>query len=68
MTTSGFCAWPSPGSHEYCRSRATSCTCACHTEAEAAARLDAAAEALAAGYTSESDNIPAGESGEGQGT
>jgi len=32
MTMSGFCAFPSPGSHGFCHSReGRNCSCACHT-------------------------------------
>lgn len=67
MTRTGFCAHPSPGSHEWCRNSGLKCTCLCHSDADAAAELDEQAAALAAGYTVESDSIPAGELGEGQG-
>ena len=67
MTRTGFCSHPSPGSHEWCRTQELPCTCPCHTDADAAAELDEQATALAAGYTAESDSIPAGELGKGQG-
>lgn len=34
MTQSGFCAWPSPGSHKFCRQRQLSCDCPCHIDPE----------------------------------
>lgn len=67
MRQTGFCAHPSPGSHRWCRNSGLPCACLCHSDANAAVELDTQADALAAGYTAESDSIPAGESGEGQG-
>jgi len=67
MTRTGFCAHPSPGSHVWCRDSGLTCSCPCHSDADAAVELDTQADALAAGYTAESDIIPAGESGKGQG-
>lgn len=32
MTKSGFCAWPSPGSHTYCNERGLKCDCPCHAD------------------------------------
>lgn len=31
MTRSGWCAFPSTGSHELCGSTQSACTCSCHT-------------------------------------
>lgn len=31
LTKSGFCAWPAPGSHQFCQSRKLNCECDCHT-------------------------------------
>lgn len=68
MTRSGFCTWPSPGSHGFCRSREFSCTCLCHTDPAVAETLDAEAEACAAGYETSRQAESDDESGEGQGT
>lgn len=68
MTQSGFCAFPAAGSHAYCREVGLRCTCPCHTDLTATAALEAELDAVAAGYLAESDIVPAGESGEGQGT
>lgn len=32
MTKSGFCQWPSEGSHAYCQRQGLRCDCACHTD------------------------------------
>jgi len=38
MTRSGFCQWPSAGSHGYCHERQLTCACPCHSEAQAPSR------------------------------
>lgn len=32
MTKSGFCQYPSPGSHQYCQAERPNCDCGCHTD------------------------------------
>lgn len=66
MTMSGFCHAPGVGSHEWCRTHDLRCTCICHTDPSAVAEEEERLVALAAGYSSESDSIPAGESGKGK--
>jgi hypothetical protein len=35
MTKSGFCQFPSDGSHKWCRAKNLKCDCGCHTDPEA---------------------------------
>lgn len=34
MARSGFCQWPSEGSHGHCRSSELRCACGCHQDPE----------------------------------
>jgi len=50
MTKSGFCQYPAPGSHAWCRDHGYLCDCVCHKDPSAVAEQEARLEALAAGY------------------